>query len=367
MILNKANILKVLSNIYLKKKTPISLIHFITNRCNARCSFCFIDFNNPNTFKNELTLSEINKMTLHMPNTLLNINFTGGEPFAKKEIVEIAQSYLRNTTIQSIYITTNASLPDRILDFAKKISKFDEEVEINFQISIDNLPDLHDKNRKIKNLFNNCIESYNVLKNLKNPKITPTVNITVSEDNCDNIKDVFNYLLNKTNINSIKCCIVRDEGVYKTPYEKKKKIYQAYEWLTENIKAKKKEGIIKNYSDTLQGKIHNQKDNISWDMVKKTYLTNNYLSPCHASSLFGVITAKGDVYPCEILENKLIGNLRDYEMNFLKLWDNKNNKEIKDFIKKTKCRCTYECALSFNILGNFRYQYKLLKSFISKY
>jgi len=102
-------------------------------------------------------------------------------------------------------------------------------------------------------------------------------------------------------------------------------------------------------------------------MVKKTYLTNNYLSPCHASSLFGVITAKGDVYPCEILENKLIGNLRDYEMNFLKLWDNKNNKEIKDFIKKTKCRCTYECALSFNILGNFRYQYKLLKSFISKY
>ena len=63
MILKKANIAKVLNNVYFKKKTPISLIHFLTNRCNARCSFCFIDFDNPKTFAGELTLEEIaNKM-----------------------------------------------------------------------------------------------------------------------------------------------------------------------------------------------------------------------------------------------------------------------------------------------------------------
>ena len=43
------------------------------------------------------------------------------------------------------------------------------------------------------------------------------------------------------------------------------------------------------------------------------------------------------------------------------------NKNIKDFIIKTNCRCTYECALSFNILGNWRYQHKLLSSLISRY
>lgn len=51
MITKKANLLKVLKNVYLSKKEPISLIHFLTNRCNARCSFCFIDFEDPNTFK----------------------------------------------------------------------------------------------------------------------------------------------------------------------------------------------------------------------------------------------------------------------------------------------------------------------------
>ena len=102
-------------------------------------------------------------------------------------------------------------------------------------------------------------------------------------------------------------------------------------------------------------------------MVKKTYLDNSYISPCHASSLFGVITANGKVYPCEILEEKLIGNLRENKMNLLDLWKSKNNKNIKKFIKETNCRCTYECAISFNILGNWRYQYKLLSGLFNSY
>ena len=32
----KANLLNVAKNIYFQKKTPVSLIHFLTNRCNAK-------------------------------------------------------------------------------------------------------------------------------------------------------------------------------------------------------------------------------------------------------------------------------------------------------------------------------------------
>ena len=39
MIIKKANTLNVLKNIYFSKNEPVSLVHFITNRCNARCSF----------------------------------------------------------------------------------------------------------------------------------------------------------------------------------------------------------------------------------------------------------------------------------------------------------------------------------------
>ena len=99
IMFEKAKVVKTISNILIKKKTPVSLIHFLTNRCNARCSFCFIDFDNPKTFAGELTLKEIEKLTSNMGDTLLNVNFTGGEPFARKDIVDIAKIYIKNTTI----------------------------------------------------------------------------------------------------------------------------------------------------------------------------------------------------------------------------------------------------------------------------
>ena len=41
--------------------------------------------------------------------------------------------------------------------------------------------------------------------------INPVVNITVSEENCNNIKEIYRYFTNECNISSIKACIVRDE------------------------------------------------------------------------------------------------------------------------------------------------------------
>ena len=40
--------------------------------------------------------------------------------------------YIKNTTIQSIYVTTNASLPDRIENFAKTIINFDKDLSPAF-------------------------------------------------------------------------------------------------------------------------------------------------------------------------------------------------------------------------------------------
>ena len=119
MLTKKVGLTRAVKNILLDRKEPISLVHFVTNRCNARCSFCFIDFDDPKTFSHELTLEEIDKLTKNLGKSLLNVNLTGGEPFARKDLINIAKKYLTNSTIQSIYITTNASLPERIKNFDK--------------------------------------------------------------------------------------------------------------------------------------------------------------------------------------------------------------------------------------------------------
>ena len=119
-------------------------------------------------------------------------------------------------------------------------------------------PEKHNKVRKIENLFENCIDTYFRLKKF-NSNVNPVVSITVNHENCDDIKNIFNHLVYKCKIDSLKCTIVRDEGVYKTPEIKKKKIYEAYSWLTKKILESTKDGIIKNYNtDTLQGRLHNK-------------------------------------------------------------------------------------------------------------
>ena len=110
----------LLTNNYVTKKYPISLVHFVTNRCNARCSFCFIDFDDPKTFKGELTVDEIRKMSVTFGNSLQNINLTGGEPFARKELDDISEIYIKNAKVQSLFITTNGSLPDRVENYLTK-------------------------------------------------------------------------------------------------------------------------------------------------------------------------------------------------------------------------------------------------------
>ena len=364
MIIKKANTFNVLKNVYIKRTEPLSVVHFLTNRCNARCSFCFIDFENPNTFANELTVNEIEKLTKNLGNSLLNVNFTGGEPFARKEINEIAKLYIKNTTIQSIYITTNASLPDRVIEFAKDIVKQSKDIELTIQISIDSFPETHNKIRKINNLFNACYETFHSLKTI-NEKVNPVVAITVTEENCNDIKEIYKLFVEKYKFNAIKCIAVRDEGVYKIPLEKKQKIFEAYSWLTKQIEQDSKNQILKNYNyNSIQGRLHAKKDIIANKMVQEMYMQPKYISPCHAGSLFGIISASGSVYPCEILEDKKIGELREYQMNFIKMWQEKKTKEIKKFILNTKCNCTYECALSYNVLSNWRYQPSLISAAI---
>ena len=107
------------------------------------------------------------------------------------------------------------------------------------------------------------------------------------------------------------------------------------------------------------------KSNLIEMKISKTYMNPQYISPCHAGGLFGIISADGLIYPCEILEDKVLGNLRENDMNFMKIWNNQNTSDAKKFIHESKCNCTYECALSYKILGNPRYGPSLLKAAIN--
>ena len=108
------------------------------------------------------------------------------------------------------------------------------------------------------------------------------------------------------------------------------------------------------------GRVLNEKDKIQYENTIKSYVDPKFLSYCPSASTFGVIDCDGTVHPCEILD-KPLGKLSNFNYDFLKLWTSDQTKSIKKWIKKTKCHCSYECAMTYNVMSNYKYQPRLIK------
>lgn len=358
----------LITNAYLSHKNPISLVHFLTFRCNARCQHCFIDFNNPKLYQQELSLDEISKMTDHLGNSLVNVNLTGGEPFLRTDIFEIAKAYFQNAKVQSLYITTNGSYPDLIKQFIDQFLLAKISGKLIFAISIDDFEKKHNQNRRVNNMFNNAIKSYQIIANHHCKNIIVNIAITVTFQNYKNVKNLYFHLKKDYNISSFTATLFREQGISKNKDTKTQvKVYKAYLELSRLISQDLTNKKISGFDSSFQGKIMNSKNLITYKNLKKMILHPQFISACPAGVLFGVIYPNGDVYPCEILGNQEMGNLKDFNYNFMSLWQSPRAKKVKQLIKNNRCHCSYECAWSINIISHIRYIPRLLWGVMQSY
>ncbi len=342
-----------LFNLVVIKQYPATIVHFLTDRCNARCPFCFIDFNSENHGKNELTLEEIETIAKSLPDSLMNVNFTGGEPFMRRDILEIASAYFTNSSVQSIFITSNGCFTEKTKIFCQTILEKFPKKEIFIALSVDDLPENHDKIRKVKGLFSKCMDTFSMLKKL--PNIRPSISITISQENYQHAETIYKLLIDQYEVDAIQLIMVRDEGVFKLNKNYKQQLLQTYLSLSEELKKDYDAGRLKGFDrHSFRGKILNKKNELSRKILNQYLDSPHYMHPCQAGALFGVITATGDVYPCEVLD-KPFGNLRNYNYDLKQLWKDKAANDTREFISKTNCNCEYECAMTVNILSNPKY------------
>lgn len=326
-------------------------MHFVTDRCNARCPFCFIDFASASHGKNELTLEEIERMTKLLPDSLVNVNFTGGEPFLRKDFAAVASAYFSNTSIGSIFITSNGYFTDRVGSFCEELITGFPDRELFIALSVDALPDQHDNIRKVRGLFSKCMDTFRSLREMGH-RVRPSVSITVSEDNHSEVDELYDVLLQDFGVDAVQLIMVRSEGVYEISGERQSKVLAAYRKLSNRVDADYHSGRLKGFDrDSWKGRVLNAKNIMSRGVVADYLGAPRQILPCKAATMFGVITATGEVYPCEILDRSL-GNLRNHGFDLKRLWANRAAAEARAFICKTRCHCSYECAMSVNLISD---------------
>ena len=135
----------VLARNFARGHRPYKAILILTWKCQARCMMCEIWKRKPG---NELSLEEWTSFFQKNP-YLRWLTLSGGEPFLRTDLVEIAGAALRHCpNLFYINTPTNSLAPERILETAKRLIQLEIPVYV-LSVSLDGPPEVHNRVRGI--------------------------------------------------------------------------------------------------------------------------------------------------------------------------------------------------------------------------
>ena len=347
------------------KQLPSYFIFYPTSRCNLKCSHCFYHDNLNKKF-NEITVDELDKITSTM-NPILHLILTGGEPYLRHNLDQIVKIFYKNTKVPIISIPSNGWYLDKMDKQINNMMKCCPELTLNQQISIDGIGKDHNNirmDKKVKgddNSFEKAIKTINHLKTIQKvyDRINIGIIITFTNENQNKFKSIIKEIYSLVEPDNISINLVRGNPKQKVNLNLNLNLYrESVKFRDDLFYQKKMSGHTRFKGNSLAtaGRV------MLNELVNKTFEENKYITPCYAGNLSGVMYPEGDVYPCEILDKThKIGNIRDFDLDFRKLWLSKKAKEEVKFIRKTECFCTHECFNIVNILFNPKFYPQIIK------
>jgi radical SAM protein with 4Fe4S-binding SPASM domain len=345
----------------LRKRRPIQLTVFLTRICNARCPFCFyLSRNEGPGPAPELTLEELEKVSSSV-GSLLWLAFSGGEPFLREDLTEIAGVFYKNTRPSIILLPTNGLLPGAVRKKTEEILKRCTRSTVVVKLSLDGPPDVHDKLRGVSGAFERTLETYRGLRELlgRYPNFELGINSVFCSANQDRMKELIGFVRGLDKVRTHTVSLIRgevsDERLKSVAAEQYR---ETIEVMEENLRTRASSmyrfpgARLKAAQDILQRRL-----------IHQTLLQQRRLVPCHAGRLTLVLTELGDVYPCEAFEKRL-GNVRESGCDIGNMLRTEKAQAAIQSIKNSGCFCTHECYMMMNILFNPRLYPALIREYL---
>lgn len=154
----------------------------ITYKCNLKCRHCYVydksDVNSAGEMSTEQIIKVLKK--LHTVG-VMDIQFTGGEPFLRPDFFEILDFCKEKFCLM---ISTNGTLINK--EVAKKLTEYRP---LLVQISLDGGKDIHEQIRGVPGCYEQTIRGIKALS-VYFPEIVTTVAMTVTRENINEVEKV---------------------------------------------------------------------------------------------------------------------------------------------------------------------------------
>jgi Fe-coproporphyrin III synthase len=164
--------LRVLQNQLGLVPRPSFCTYLVCNRCNARCGMCD-SWRMPRG--DELSLDQVTHVFRQL-GSLDVVRLTGGEPFLRPDLLAVAEAVMAESAPAVLHITTNGSLPERVLDLAEGFSK---PGRLRIMVSFDGLEEVHDRSRGKRVTFAQALCTVKALVPLRARGVRVSVNHTI--------------------------------------------------------------------------------------------------------------------------------------------------------------------------------------------
>ncbi len=333
------------------KLYPLNLTVSVTNRCNSRCRTCFVYQKEVSEF----TLEEFEKIFQSIGSSLYWLTLSGGEPFLRKDIVDICGSAYENCRPRILNVATNGILSEFIASSVDQIVKNSPKAEIIINLSLDEIGEKHDQIRNVKGNFDKAVETLKRLKSLNHSNLTVGIHTVISRYNVHNFSKIYQEL-SRLNPDSYITEIAEERvelgTVGKEIAPSPEEYAKAVDFLSGRIKHQDYNGI-----STITQAFRLQ----YYDLVKKILRDNKQILPCYAGYISAQIAPDGEVWAC-CIKAESMGNLREVNYDFRRLWFSDKAKKIRRAIRERKCFCPLANASYTNMLLSYRTMASVLRN-----
>ncbi|HVF26609.1 MAG TPA: radical SAM protein [Pyrinomonadaceae bacterium] len=319
---------------------PVLLNILVTSVCDMRCTHCFFteELDDRPRKKLQMKTEEIEKISETLGGNLGVLILAGGEPFTRKDLPEIVRAFYKNNKLESVYLMSNGQIQKRIMPDVTRILEECPNLNVTVALGIDGLESQHEKIRQKPGSWTIAIDTARQLQAIKRerPRLDIQTCTCFMNSNQDTIFDWYDFLKydlkpDKVNFNYIR-----------PPSADPKELdidHSRYAKLAEMIDDDSRHAAIKNNYGGDAGFFKAAIDIYMHGLIAKAQEEQKAQMTCYAGTAGGVIYDEGTVSSCENLE--AVGNLRDYDWNFQKLWLSPQMQARRQKAKEG-CFCTHE-------------------------
>jgi MoaA/NifB/PqqE/SkfB family radical SAM enzyme len=321
---------------------PVNITVSVSYRCNSRCKTCNV-WLLPN---DDFTIDEWDRSFQSLGRAPYWFTFSGGEPTLRKDLPDMVASAYRHCRPGIINIPTNGIQDKIIPGRVEKILAACPDSEVIINLSLDGVGENHDRVRGVKGNFERAMRTYAGLKALKSryPNFTLGVHSVLSNFTIDWFPELCEFVQREMQPDQYITEIAEERveldtvGLGITPSVEK------YSVAIDTLVASLKDQEVKGISRVTQA-FRKQ----YYDIVKRTLREHRQIIPCAAGVASAQIAPNGDVWTCCIRAESM-GNLREHNYDFSKVWNSARAGELRRSIKAGECYCPLANASYTNML-----------------